>query len=247
MGLRSGRRRSRAGDITNWTELPWDDDLSAHRSRQHVEPSPPGSRPPANNVIIGFRAWKKWGTAQRELNVNLDAIRLSGCPGGVPPTWPPKHPHPDPKPLPVCVHVVARGETLGRIAAHHNTTVQALARANHIANPNVIYVGQKLIVPCEGRTLTPPVVVVQPKPPVKPVVVVVEKPVVVVEQPAAPPAAARSAGMQRMAHRGAGRHPEQGRGQVWFICGCAHQGEQPGQPECDLRRPEAVHRELTLP
>ena len=33
------------------------------------------------------------------------------------------------------------------IAAHYHTTVQAIAVRNHIANPNSIYVGQKLCIP----------------------------------------------------------------------------------------------------
>ena len=46
------------------------------------------------------------------------------------------------------IHVVQPGETLFGIAAHYGTTMQALARLNGIANPNRIYVGQRLVVPC---------------------------------------------------------------------------------------------------
>ncbi len=42
------------------------------------------------------------------------------------------------------VHVVRVGENLSSIAARYGTTVAALARANGIANPNHIYVGQRL-------------------------------------------------------------------------------------------------------
>lgn len=44
-------------------------------------------------------------------------------------------------------HIVAPGETLMMIAIRYNTSVQTLAAANNIANPNFIYVGQKLIIP----------------------------------------------------------------------------------------------------
>ena len=45
------------------------------------------------------------------------------------------------------VHVVQRGENLFRIALRYGTTVQAIASANGIANPQQIYVGQRLMIP----------------------------------------------------------------------------------------------------
>jgi murein DD-endopeptidase MepM/ murein hydrolase activator NlpD len=45
------------------------------------------------------------------------------------------------------VHVVQRGETLYRIAQFYGTTVQTLVAANNLANPNLIHLGQKLIIP----------------------------------------------------------------------------------------------------
>lgn len=44
-------------------------------------------------------------------------------------------------------HTVVPGDTLGNLGWQHHTTALALARANHIANPNMIYVGQKLCIP----------------------------------------------------------------------------------------------------
>lgn len=44
-------------------------------------------------------------------------------------------------------YTVENGDTLGRIAAKHNTTVAALVEANGISNPNRIRIGQKLIIP----------------------------------------------------------------------------------------------------
>ncbi|MDA1239328.1 MAG: LysM domain-containing protein [Chloroflexi bacterium] len=48
------------------------------------------------------------------------------------------------------VYFVQPGDTLGRIAALHNTTVGRLVEANGIANPNLISVGQSIIVPGTG-------------------------------------------------------------------------------------------------
>jgi LysM repeat protein len=43
--------------------------------------------------------------------------------------------------------VVKRGDQLGRIAASFGVTLQALQAANGIANPNLIFAGQKLVIP----------------------------------------------------------------------------------------------------
>ena len=45
------------------------------------------------------------------------------------------------------VHVVSRGETLSAIAVRYRATVSALVRANGIWNPNLIYLGQRLVIP----------------------------------------------------------------------------------------------------
>lgn len=42
------------------------------------------------------------------------------------------------------VYDVRRGDTLSSIASHYGTSVRALASVNHIANPNRIYVGERL-------------------------------------------------------------------------------------------------------
>ncbi|MFB5192596.1 LysM peptidoglycan-binding domain-containing protein [Alicyclobacillus fastidiosus] len=44
-------------------------------------------------------------------------------------------------------YIVQRGDTLGTIAAKYDTTVEAIAKANGIRNPNVIHKGQILRVP----------------------------------------------------------------------------------------------------
>lgn len=53
------------------------------------------------------------------------------------------------------VHIVQRGENLFRIALRHGVTYQAVAAVNGIANPNHIYVGQRLVIPSGGSAPTP--------------------------------------------------------------------------------------------
>lgn len=44
-------------------------------------------------------------------------------------------------------YTVQRGDTLGNLGWTNHTTALALARANHIANANLIYVGQRICIP----------------------------------------------------------------------------------------------------
>lgn len=57
---------------------------------------------------------------------------------------------PPPSPSPGCPkhYTVVAGDTLSGIAARFGSTVDKIARANGISNPNLIYVGQRLIIPC---------------------------------------------------------------------------------------------------
>lgn len=144
-----------ADDITNWTELSWD------QINVRTTPGPMLSysatfTAPSDKIVLAFRAWKKWGTVQRELDVNLDAIQVSPCAGGAPGA---------------CIYVVERGDTLSSIAKKYGTSVAVLVQMNGIKNPNLIFVGQKLKVPC--ATGQAPVVVI---PPTQPPVVLVPTP-----------------------------------------------------------------------
>lgn len=73
-----------------------------------------------------------------------------------PPTDPPPTDPPptDPPPIEGTTYVVQRGDYLGRIAARFNTTIQALVAANNIANVNLIFAGQVLVIP--GGQAPPP-------------------------------------------------------------------------------------------
>jgi LysM repeat protein len=44
-------------------------------------------------------------------------------------------------------HTVRSGETLGKIAAAYGVTTAAVVNANGLSNPNLIYVGQRLMIP----------------------------------------------------------------------------------------------------
>jgi murein DD-endopeptidase MepM/ murein hydrolase activator NlpD len=51
------------------------------------------------------------------------------------------------------IYVVRPGDTLARIAARYRVTIAAIMRANPaIRNPNVIYIGQRLVIPSGGTT-----------------------------------------------------------------------------------------------
>lgn len=53
-----------------------------------------------------------------------------------------------PPPPPGCTYRVKFGDSLSKIAVHFGTSTGYLASVNHIANPNRIYAGQWLRVPC---------------------------------------------------------------------------------------------------
>ncbi|MGB9879977.1 MAG: LysM peptidoglycan-binding domain-containing protein, partial [Anaerolineae bacterium] len=55
-------------------------------------------------------------------------------------------PGPIPGPMPR-TYIVQPGDTLSAIAWRFGTTVWALAQANGIWNPNLIYIGQRLYIP----------------------------------------------------------------------------------------------------
>ena len=52
----------------------------------------------------------------------------------------------------VRIHVVKRGETTWRISQRYGTSVSAIVRANQLADPTKISVGQRLYVPARRRT-----------------------------------------------------------------------------------------------
>mgnify|MGYP001770945209 CR=1 FL=1 len=61
---------------------------------------------------------------------------------------------PTPETQATTIHVVQPGETLFAIAKRYGTTVEALVQANQIADPSLIFAGQRLIIP--GGQAPPP-------------------------------------------------------------------------------------------
>ncbi|RJE84305.1 LysM peptidoglycan-binding domain-containing protein [Paenibacillus sp. 1011MAR3C5] len=84
-------------------------------------------------------------------------IKEYAAPGTATPQPEPK-PNPEPKPEPKPesnpevqpVYIVKKGDTLWGIARKHGTTWQALRDLNHLKNPNLIFPGQKIILPAKA-------------------------------------------------------------------------------------------------
>jgi lysozyme len=72
-------------------------------------------------------------------------------PGGTPSKPPPKPPPCPVPPPPNCgvYYVVQCGDTLSGIAWRYGVNMWCIVNANGIANPNCIYAGQKLYIPCD--------------------------------------------------------------------------------------------------
>jgi LysM repeat protein len=70
--------------------------------------------------------------------------------------WIPGGAGPGPGPGPgQCTHTVQAGENLFRIGLSYGVSVDAIAVANGIVNPNLIYVGQVLSIPGCGQPVPP--------------------------------------------------------------------------------------------
>jgi len=71
---------------------------------------------------------------------------------------------PEQPPTGQTTYTVQRGDTLGRIAARFGSTVSAIAQANSIANVNLIFPGQQLVIPAGGATPAPGTLAPAPNP-----------------------------------------------------------------------------------
>lgn len=118
------------------------------------------------SMVLFLQGWFKWGETNLEMDLNYDELSLRACESMGKPPMHPGQPMPPMRPEPpiamppgnsMCEHIVKPGEMLSGIAEQYGTTVAALMQANNIGNPNIIYVGQKLVIPnCEmGMKPTP--------------------------------------------------------------------------------------------
>ena len=131
-----------------------------------VVTSPTIEAPPGATVVaVDTLTLVPTGEMPLDLTLTLAASTLATATPTATPTSPPGVPTHTPTPTPTTppgtpgapiVHVVQRGENLFRIALRYNTTVEAIAAANGIRNPQFIYVGQKLTIPQGGGTTPPP-------------------------------------------------------------------------------------------
>ncbi len=153
--------------VKEWTEMDLGDIY------QRTQPGPMALykarfTAPGPNVVLFIRAWNKWAVTDVELDFNVDAIKVVPChPSG------PSHGYGGPVgpgvggPVgpgsggPVggaCVYTVKPGDMLSRIAQRYGVTAAAIAQANGIRNPNMIYAGQQLTIPgCGGGPAAGPV------------------------------------------------------------------------------------------
>ena len=53
------------------------------------------------------------------------------------------------------IYVIKKGDTLGEIARKYNTTVNEIVALNNIQNPNLIYIGQKIVINTINKNHTP--------------------------------------------------------------------------------------------
>jgi hypothetical protein len=63
--------------VGTWTDIPWDV-VHLRLDPGQMEEYSAEFQAPTSRVTLFIRAWKKWATVQRELDINLDGISLQG-------------------------------------------------------------------------------------------------------------------------------------------------------------------------
>lgn len=152
------------GNLDWWRNVlrpnSWGDrNILGHIARYNGDPGNPGWSYDRMAAHQHSSSTRKWGIAGNvDGNVTLNPFLLADLTLGreLAPT-PPPPPQPTPPPAPVgdC-YTVKAGDTLSEIAARWGVTVSALAVANKIANPDLIYPGQRICKPGAGGSVPGP-------------------------------------------------------------------------------------------
>jgi LysM repeat protein len=107
-----------------------------------------------------------WERSRAPAAVSLSATQAATGPTAAPPASAEASLLPaEPSPT---VHIVQNGETLGSIAQQYGVSVDDLMAANGLGDPNVLSVGQTLVIPLEGVTTAAPVLSALPTSTVEP-------------------------------------------------------------------------------
>ena len=115
------------GDRGKWYPLPWLPNNGANGVLTYTA----RFTATASVHTVGIRLRREPNLHLPEVNLVVREVRLSPVSG--------------------CVYIVQPGDTLSYIARVYHTTVADLAQRNHLTNPNLIRVGQRLDVPCIAR------------------------------------------------------------------------------------------------
>lgn len=111
------------------------------------------------NVIVSASATLgvMWLWDKSHPTASAPCIDAAAAPAsaGLPTTPLPTPTEPAPTtPTPV-LHIVLSGETLGAIAQRYNVSINELMTANNLSDPNVLNVGQTLVIPGSNNAPTP--------------------------------------------------------------------------------------------
>ncbi|MCR3921492.1 MAG: LysM peptidoglycan-binding domain-containing protein [Firmicutes bacterium] len=82
------------------------------------------------------------------IEIRIKVLRFIKKPPHKPWPQPHKPPHyPTPMPVPPRIYIVRSGDSVWKIAQMFGVTMESIIAANNLQNPNLIYPGQKLIIP----------------------------------------------------------------------------------------------------
>ena len=174
-GVNSG-----AGKISKITELESLTGIPVSGIYLRTAPGPYTSysttfQAPASEIRLYLLGLKKWAQSEREVNFDFDDVTLRACRNA--PQSDPADPPADPPAAPsdsqgdasasdsaqaapassgICTYLVQPGDYISLIAERFGVTVEWLMTYNHLTNPNLLFVGQPLQVPCSTETATAP-------------------------------------------------------------------------------------------